>query len=143
MSTTSTEVLVNDSSAATPAAPLFTAESRALRYTPRCAVALTFVAAILGELALVVVLALLALLVWRLLPWGFVVDREGILVAYGFDRRRFFSRHDAVVRAGLAAPVVFASRATRCGIPLPGVHAPRQRAELCTRLRQNGFRLAA
>jgi hypothetical protein len=144
MCTTSTEVLVDDFlERGVPEAPVFSAESRVLRLVPRGALALTFVAALFGELGLVLVFAMPTLLAWRVLPWGFVVDREGILVAYGLDRRRFLSRHDVVVRAGLCAPVVFASRAARCGIPLPGVHEPRRRAELRALLRRNGFRLAA
>lgn len=126
------------------AQPRYVGQSRFVRGWPWFMVLLAIVQYVFDErlLGFSVLFIACALLFAALLPWRFVVVDDGIGLWFGFGRRRFLPRSEAVVRVGLAAAVAYRGWNRRFGYPLCDGLVERRRAALATTLAALGFNLA-
>jgi len=117
----------------------FIGQSLSVRYLPWLAIIVgcfsvssnvpfAFVMLALGAYAIVTV------------PWLFVIDDSGIVLRFGFGRRRFLGRSDVAVRVNRNGVLAIPS-GDRFGYPLTDGFSTRRAVNLRVALEGHGFRI--
>ena len=122
--------------------PLFVGQSHFLHYWPWSMMAIGAVPLALGNLAAIVVFFVPAIACAACLPWRFEVFPAGIVLWFGFGKRRFVTRSAVWVRTGRGGPVVLPRGADRFGYPLTDGLVTRESGALRAALVAAGYVLA-
>lgn len=124
------------------AVPVFVGESRLLHYWPWAMVTVGAVPLLLGNIAALVVFGLPAAICAVLVPWRFAVFGSGIVLWFGFGKRRFVAKEAVTVRTDPGGTVVLPRGAERFGYPLTNGLVERDPDRLRFVLRAAGYDVA-
>jgi len=120
---------------------LYTGGSRFLRYWPPAMLVVAAGAVVAGSVAAGAVLASPGVLAALFLPWGFVIDDDGIGLRYGLGKRRFLTKDSVTVDVAHGTIVLHRSGTRGFGVPLTDGAGDERRPYVQAVLAEHGFAL--